>query len=216
MKSYTGTGTRFLIDDEMFDTDIPEIENLAAAYGTTSAALLSDSDGDWFIDMPPGEVLELPTGQIGDEALFAIDHPEWPFSAGSDPSHTDFLNYNDDSNSWRYDLVPSSMLDPLLGVSTVSDPDEYWKFVNPNYIHVSPVYKSDVSSLNLVGGVPAVNALGERRGLVAFRILNVGDDPDGGGSKLPNLIIEIVSPSEVELNAVPPFSGGSTAYELVG
>ncbi len=108
------------------------------------------------------------------------------------------------------------MLDPLVGVSRVDDPALYPGYVNPEYIHVSPVYKSDISALNPVGGVPAVNALGWRRGLVAFRVLAVGADPDGAGSQLPNLVIEIVDPALVNLNAVPPGSQATSGPHLVG
>ena len=45
------------------------------------------------------------------------------------------------------------------------------------------------------GDIPAVNAKGWRRGMAAFKIIGVGDDPDGPGSKLPNLIFEFVDPS---------------------
>ena len=92
------------------------------------------------------------------------------------------------------------MLDPLVGVAAVDDPSVYSSFVNPDFVHVSPVYKSDVNALDPVSGSPAVNALGERRGLVAFNIIAVGADPDGPeGSVLPNLRIKIVDPSTVSL-----------------
>ncbi len=202
------TATRFIIDGEMIDPGIPVIEDLAAELGVLPEDLVSDLDGDWFVDLPPGEVLELPTGQVGDPALFDITHPSFPFNdlqGSSNPSLADFLNWNEDASSWRYDLVPLEMLDPLLGVSTVEDPSLYPSFVDPDFIHVSPVYKSDATELNPVitpiypvEGIPAVNAKGLRRGLLVFKILGVGADPDGpGGSKLPNLIIEIVDPSIV-------------------
>ncbi len=82
-----------------------------------------------------------------------------------------------------------------MGVEPVSDPDLYPAFVNPNQVLVSPIWKSDVSDTN-----PWVNAKGERRGLVAFKILALGEDPPG--SYLPNLVIEIVSPSEVNTGGV--------------
>ncbi len=97
-------------------------------------------------------------------------------------------------------------------MGAVGDGSIYDSYVNPDFVHVSPVFKSDVSLLNPVGGVPggtpAVNALGERRGLVAFKIIGVGADPDGAGSVLPNLIIEIVDPATIDLNTVQPSSGG--------
>ena len=199
-------GTRFLIDNELIDTDIPAIQDLADSLGVAPDDLVNDNDGDWFIDMPPGTVLELPTGQVGDEGLFDIAHAGFPFSTSSNPSHADFLNYNEDSSSWRYDLVPKETLDPLIGVSTVSDQSVYSSYVYPSFIHVSPVYTGDVSALNPVDtpqpGTPTVNALGLRRGLLAFKIIALGSDPDGPGDVLPNLIIEIVDPATVDLATV--------------
>ena len=110
------------------------------------------------------------------------------------------------------------MLDPLVGVSSINDATAYAGFVNPDFVHVSPVFRSDVNSLTPVdvsdnSGAPAVNALGLRRGLLAFRIIAVGADPDGpDGSILPNLVIEVVDPSEIDLNNLPttPSGGGAT------
>lgn len=209
----TGGGrSRFLIDDEMIDTDVPVIEDLARRRGTTADLLLQDRNMDWFIDLPPGEVLELPTGQVGDEAMFDSGHTEFPFTMSSEPSYEDFLNYNEDSSSWRYHIVPKSMLDPLVGVSRV---DDRWKY--PSYVsdecEVSPIYKSDISALNPVDGKPAVNALGWRRGLMSFKILAVGHDPDGvSGSVLPYLVIEICEPVPIEDFLS---SGGSGGVQLV-
>ena len=107
------------------------------------------------------------------------------------------------------------MLDPLIGVSTVNDPDEYPSYVRPDHCQVSPVYKSDVNELNPVGGEPAVNGLGWRRGLLAFKILEVGSDPDGSGSVLPNLVIEVCDPAEIDMNIVEPGFGSGIAVKLV-
>ncbi len=212
-----GPSTRFLVDgDDMIDSDIPVIEDLAAQLGILPEVLISDVDGDGFIDLyqhlldlPPDEeerfVLELPTGQVGDAGLFDISRHEFPFSASSSPSHADFLNWNGEGGSWPYDL---EMVDPLLGVTAVEDPSKYPSYVDPDFIHVSPVTKGDTNVLNPVDGVPAVNGLGFRRGLLAFKIIGVGADPDGpGGSVLPNLIVEIVEPSTVvPLGEVTPFT----------
>ncbi len=207
-----GSGSRFIVDAEMIDSDIPIIEQLAASLGVDSEDLISDLDGDWFIDLPPGTILELPTGQVGDTGLFDIDHPEFPFGPSSSPSFEDFLNYNEDSNSWRYELIPKDKLDPLLGVSAVDDPNEYPSFVDPDYCQVSPVYKSDVNALNPTEDVPPivnVNALGWRRGLLAFKVLAVGVDPDGSGSVLPNLVIQVCDPGLVDLAEVYPGPGAA-------
>ncbi len=205
-----GGGSKFLIDDEMIDTDIPAIEAIASSLGVTSDVLLDDADGDWFIDWfdYAGPIqIELPTGQVEDEALMSIDSAAFPFAQGSNPSFEDFLNYNGDS-SWRQNLIPDWLLDPLLGVSAVVDASEYPSYVDATVVHVSPIYMSDMSTLNPVGGVPAINALGLRRGLIAFTIVAVGSDPDGpSGSVLPNLIIELVDPATVSLSEVAPSSG---------
>ncbi len=204
--------TRFLVDGDMIDSDIPVIEDLAAQLGMDPEDLISDLDPvDGFIDLyqhlpPEDKVLELPTGQVGDAALFDIDRHEYPFSgvSSSNPTHADFLNWNGEGSSWPYDL---EMVDPLLGVSVVEDPSKYLSYVNPDVIHVSPVTKSDTSVLNPVNGVPAVNALGFRRGLLAFKIIGVGADPDGPeGSVLPNLIIEVVAPNTVSIDEVAPLT----------
>lgn len=212
-----GGGSRFLIDNEMFDTDIPAIEAVAVALGVTSDDLLGDADGDWFVDFYDyaGSIqIELPTGQVGDEALFDIDHSAFPFSQSTVPSFEDFLNYNEDG-SWRQGLIPATMLDPLLGVSVVDDASLYPSYIDPAAVQVSPLYTSDTSNLGPIGGIPAVNALGERRGLIAFRIIAVGSDPDGpSGSALPNLIIELVNPDTVSLSEITP-SGGTGGVELV-
>ncbi|MEE9161501.1 MAG: TadG family pilus assembly protein [Candidatus Neomarinimicrobiota bacterium] len=202
-------GGKFILDAEVIDTDIPVIEDLAFALGITPDTLIGDANDDWFLDIwdhcmnlpqPEGCRIELPTGQLGDEGLWNFEHPSFPFNDTSDPTFVDFLNWNDDSSSWRYDLIPTWMLDPLLGVSAWDDPSEYASLVDPNFIHVSPVYKSDTGAVTPIpdpdgGEIPAVNALGWRRGMAAFKIIGVGADPDGPGSVLPNLIFEFVNPA---------------------
>lgn len=221
-----GVASRFILDEEMFDTDVPAIEDLADSLGKTPEWLLTDNNGDWFIDLPPGTILELPTGQQGDEGIFDVGHPEFPFSRVSDPSFADFLNYNE-CGCLRDDPDVKDLLDPLLGVSRVPEiiegesmpdynqraRDLYEAFVS-SQVQVSPIFKSDVSALNPVDGVPAVNALGWRRGLLAYKIIEVGDDPDGpSGSKLPNLRIEIVDPALIDIDQVP--SSGAVKVVLV-
>jgi hypothetical protein len=181
--------TRFLIDNEVFDNGYTVINNYGAANGMTADEMMRDGDGDDFIDMPPG-IIELPTGQVGDAGLFEIE-PGFPFTSTSDPSLEDFLLY-DESGDRRG--ISTNSLDPVSGVEPVYDKNRYPSFVNPDQAHVSPLFKSDLSDHNLV---PGIVALGERRGLVAFRIIGVGIDPDGNGSKLPNLIFEILDPATV-------------------
>ena len=103
----------------------------------------------------------------------------------------DFLLFEEGGNQHG---IFTSDLNPLVGVEPLSDETRYPDFVSPNQVQVSPIWKSDVSDTE-----PGVNALGERRGLVAFKILGVGSDSDGPGSLLPNLIIEILSPAGLDL-----------------
>ena len=197
-------GTRFIIDNEMIDKDVPSIEALAASMGGIDPQVfMDDLNGDWFIDLPPGAEIEVPTGQVGDEGMFDIVHADYPFSEGGDPSHTDFLNYNEDG-TWREGLLSDGDLDPLLGVSPVSDPGVYDTFVNPEFVHVSPIYDSDISDL----GSNEVNAKGQRKGLLAFQIIDALPDPPG--SELPHLMIRIVDPATIVLDDVTPWSSTST------
>ena len=80
-----GPQFRFLLDDEMFDTDVPSIEDLADSLQVDPEDLLSDGDGDGFIDIPGGSTLELPTGQVGDEGIFDRSRYEndFPFKKNS-------------------------------------------------------------------------------------------------------------------------------------
>ena len=193
----------------MIDSDVPVIEDLANSIGIGSEDIISDLDGDWFIDLwqhcaPVSCQFELPTGEVGDEALFDMTSGGFPYSMTSSPSFDDFLNYNADSSSWRYSLLSTSELDPLAGVSTVSDGSQFPNYVHPDFVHVSPVFKSDVSDL----GSNQVNAKGWRRGLIAFKIIGVGADPDGAGSVLPNLIIEVVSPADINVSSLDVRSTG--------
>jgi Flp pilus assembly protein TadG len=212
-------GTRFIIDDEMIDKDVPAIENLASALGRDPEELVTprgfnlgkqyDEIGwaweDNFLDLPNGEILSLPTGQgtdynNNDAGLFAIGYPDFPFQDNA--SLREFLQYSEsgnDSTKWGSESNwVKSHLDPLLGVTPVTDSNSYPSLVNPDFIHVSPVNYSDINTLNMNGGPPQVNATGLRRGLLAFKIVGVGPDMDGIGSLLPELVIEIVDPTSID------------------
>jgi len=194
-----GAGTRFLLDDEFIDSDIPVIVELAGRLGVPPDDLISDRDGDGFIDLPPGTELELPTGQVGDEGLFEIDPSEFQFGQDSTPYDLeDFLVHQDGEGP-----IPDGYLDPTLGVVAVDDPADYPDFVSDS-VQVSPLYKSDISRLSPT----TVNAKGERRGLLAFSVMAVGTDP--AGSYLPNLVIRVESPSSVALGDVGLGAGSGT------
>ena len=121
-----------------------------------------------------------------------------------------FLLYSESGNDplkWGTDHSNIySQLDPLPGVAPVTDASIYESFVDLSFIHVSPVTFSDASTLAMQGGVPQINAKGLRRGLIAFKIIAVGDDVDGGGSVLPELKVEIVDPATVNPNSIKPTS----------
>ena len=197
---------RFLIDDEVLDTDLPAIQQLAADEGVSPDDLLRDNDGDGFIDIPGGKVLELPTGQTGDEGLFAIES-NFEFTPISSPSLVDFLLYNPNGDKRG---IPDTKLDPLVSVDPVSDAAAYPNYIDPAQVLVSPIYKSDVSNTS-----PYVQAKGQRRGLWAFKIIAVGADPDGNGSCLPNLVFESVDPATIDLDSLVVTGGASGSLELV-
>jgi hypothetical protein len=220
---------RFLIDDEMIDSDEPAIEALARRHGKTPDAIISDKDNDGWIDLPPGEQVELPTGQVGDEALFDRTSFEGAFPFASDTRYTmlDFLAEGTVLRSqlgtqrlkdveWRsldaphLDLVGKKLLDPVLGIDPMSSKTAILNLPNPQATLVSPVFKSDVSMVERTAskyGSPAANVQGERRGLLAFKILSARDNPKGG-SYLPLLTIEIVDPKSIDLHNLG--SGGGT------
>ncbi|PHR90617.1 MAG: hypothetical protein COA78_34910 [Blastopirellula sp.] len=225
-----GIGTRFLIDDEMIDKDITSIENLANAIGRDAEELVTargfndgknygDSDWSWednFLDIPAGAQLTLPTGQgtdydNNDAGLFDIDNPDFPFTSAED--FRDFVMYSEsggDSSKWGTDKSSIlNQLDPLRGVAPITDDSIYSTFVDPDFVHISPIFESDVSTLDMNGSTPQVNAKGQRRGLLAFKIIAVGNNP--GGSDLPYLILEIVDPSTTTINDLSPTSGSGSA-----
>lgn len=232
-----GIGMRFLIDEEMIDKDVPSIEALASKTGMTPDKMLTargfnagkkygDANWTWednFLDLPAGEKITVPTGQgtsydSNDAGLLDTDYPQFPFSDAA--SLQQFLMYSEtgnDSSKWGTDSsAVRSQLDPLTGVSPVWDDDDYADFVSPDFVHVSPVFVSDVSTLNMEAGVPRMNAKGLRRGLLAFKILEIGSDPDGAGSVLPNLVIEIVAPATTKLTDIKPLDeGGDVTAKLV-
>jgi hypothetical protein len=219
----TGSAFRFLIDDEMFDTDVPAIEDLARSLGTSPDDLLRDGNKDGFIDLPEGAVLELPTGQVGDEGLFDTEsYPgAFPFADNTPYTFLDFLAHDTAlreslgtqrlkdvewtrDNAPQRDFVGKKVLDPVPGVDPVNSHQKIIDLPNPDVVHVSPISKSDVGMQERDPskyGSPTANLQGERRGLVAFRILSARPNP-AGGSYLPLLTIEIVDPSEIVFDEI--------------
>ena len=219
----------------MIDKVVPAIENLATSLGRDAQELVTargfnqgksygSSNWTWednFLDIPPGTTLTLPTGQgtdydNNDAGMFDIDFPQFPFV--DDQQFMDFVMYSEsgnDSSKWGTDSSNIlNQLDPLLGSAPVTDGSTYVTFVDPEFVHVSPVFESDISTLNMQNGVPQLNAKGLRRGLIAFKIIAVGNDPDGNGSVLPELVIEIVDPSTVDPSQITADSSGGGSGEI--
>jgi hypothetical protein len=79
---------------------------------------------------------------------------------------------------------------------------------DPDIVYVSPVFKSDVSMAETDPskyGSPAANLQGERRGLVAYRIIDATANSNGG-SYLPDLTIEVLSPVDITTMESPDAS----------
>ncbi len=206
---------RFLIDEEMIDSDEPAIEALAQQYGIEdSEDLITDNDGDGYIDLPVGVVLDLPTGQVGDEAMFDVTtYGTFPFGPEELYSTIDFLAEGTALESslgtthlqdleWpngtepHPDLEGCKVLDNVVGVDPVSDHDVIMALpgIVEGQTFVSPVFKSDVGMQETDPskyGSPTANLQGERRGLMAYKIHAAWLNPSGG-SYLPMLTIEIV------------------------
>ena len=220
-----GAMFRFLLDEEMIDSDELAIEYLAAQLGVPSETLIEDGDNDGFLDLPPGTILELPTGQQGDEAMFDVTSyaGQFPFTSSSQYSTKDFLAEGTvlqqqlgtqplqdiewtPSNAPHILLIGKKLLDPVPSVDPVDSHAVISGLPDPSITYLSPVFKSDVSMAETdpaVYGSPAANLQGERRGLLAYRILSSANNP-AGGSYLPLLTIEIVDPSTVDLDSVAP------------
>ena len=156
------------------------------------------------------ELLRAISGVLWTYVPCALTHPTTGVASGDQPPRGSgrLLLFEEGGNQHG---INTSDLDPLLGVEPVSDPAQYADFVNPNTILVSPVYKSDVGNTT-----PGVNALGERRGLVAFKIIAVGSDPDGSGSALPNLVVQIVDPQMLGgLGGIRLINGAGGSIQIV-
>lgn len=219
-----GPEFRFLIDDEMIDTDEPAIQQLAQQLGKTPDDLVADRDGDGFIDFPPGRQLWLPTGQVGDEALF--DRSQWPdifpFKPTSQYTTLDFMLFGTNlqhvyrtldlkditwrsSNAPHRDFIGKKVLDPVPGITMMSSHQQIMDLPDPDQVWVSPVYKSDIGMIERTTqkyGWPLANLLGERRaGLFAFTILDARPSTRGG-SYLPDILIEVVDPVTIDVIAV--------------
>ena len=225
-----GASLRFLIDDEMIDSDEQDIEDLANQIGVDKEDLISDLDDDGWIDIPVGSVLELPTGQVGDEALFDLTtYPNaFPFTATSPYTEVEFLAEGtafqdilgtvelhdvewNGGNAPHSELVGKKLLDPTPGVDPVDNHQTILNLPDPTAIYVSPVFKSDVSMAETDPskyGSPAANLQGERRGLVAFKITGSRSNPNGG-SYLPLLTIEIVEHNSIDIENLGAGGGGN-------
>lgn len=204
---------RYLIDEEMIDSDIKSIENFAAANNEAPDFYLYDHDNDGFIDLPPGTELELETGQIGDEGLFDTQNysDTWDFTASADYALLDFLAYDTSLESqlgttnlenieWssettpHQELVGKKVLDPVRSVDPMDSSATILDLPDAAKVYISPVFKSDVSMVSRSTspyGAPAANLQGERRGLLAWRMLSARSDPRGG-SYLPLVTIQVL------------------------
>jgi Flp pilus assembly protein TadG len=202
--------TKFILDsDDLFKEEAElQLEQMGKSSSPQVAKdwFLRDNNGDWFVDIPAGTKMEVPTGTQSDPAMWDIGHAAFPFHETSDPSFQDFLNFQDKSDSPRYSLLPKDMLKELPGVEGVEHPEIYRNFIDPGKCQVSPLNKSDVNDLNDQNGVPMANASGERLGLLAFSIDSLGRYPNGDGNKLPHLWITICDPT--------PYVGAGGMVEL--
>ena len=165
----------------------------------------------------------LPEKGVGDEALLDTASYEDAFPFTLDSPYTaidllaegtaleDLLGTQDledvewtSSNAPHPELNGSKVLDPVPGVGPMDSHADILSLPDPDNVLLSPLFKNDVSMTELDPskyGAPAGNLQGERRGLVAFKILSARLNPDGG-SYLPLLTIEIIDPGTIDLSDV--------------
>jgi Flp pilus assembly protein TadG len=231
-----GPSFRFLLDDELIDKDVPSIEDLADDLNIDPENLISDKNKDGFIDLPGGVQLEVPTGQNGDEGMFDMSesHGSFPFRESTPYTHRDFLaegtalesihgTQNLQDVEWDGVTAPlpsmigKKVLDPVPGTPPMHVKSKIMDLPDANQVYVSPLFKSDISTAEKDPGkygAVASNLQGERRGLVAFKIISAKSNP-AGGKYLPLLTIEIVAPSSINWNQITLGSGSSSPPRLV-
>jgi hypothetical protein len=175
------------------------------------------------------EVLNRINGSVGDEGLFDVAQYQdaFPFRSNSPYTTLDFMaegtalesklatkNLQDvewkSSNAPQSSLVGKKLLDPVPGTPPMNSASKILSLPNPDAILVSPLFKSDVSMAETDPskyGSPASNLQGERRGLLAFKIVSARSNPKGG-SYLPLITIEVVDPASVNLYELTISSNG--------
>ncbi len=188
-----GPVTALVVDDETIDNGIPAIEALAATLPSPlndPAVLVNDDIASetlaLALPIPAGTEITLPSGQAGDEGLFALP-VSLPFLLG------DYIG----------GLVPQTALDPVDGVSPLLETELVALSLAGGPV-CAVVYDSDVSiNYEPLRG----NLQGARLGVIGFAVTGVGPDPDGPeGSVLPPITILVLSASDVcgQLGAVIP------------
>ncbi len=205
-------------------------EDLADSLGKSPDDIISDKNGDGWLDLPPNTTLELPTGQVGDEGMFDRKTYEeaFPFQGDTTFNMLDFLAEGtalQDSlgtqhlqdvewgadNAPHPDLVGNKVLDPVPGITPMDNHQEILDLPDLDQIYVSPVFKSDTNMTETdlsKYGSPTANVQGERRGLIAFKILSARANP-AGGSYLPLVTIEVIDHSTIDLDQLQVWESGT-------
>jgi Flp pilus assembly protein TadG len=211
----------YLLDEDMIDVAAPAIQRLAASLGVSPEQLITDNNGDGFLDLPPNQVLELGAGRHGDEAIFDVAGYRGAFPFGNGAYSTkDFLaagtrlQQPSDARPLEYATWSSGapetwmagrkVLGLVPGVNPVSRSAAVYAMVNPDIVHVSPVFAGDIVMAERDPsrfGSPIANLQGKRRGLLAYRVLGARPNPAGRYS-LPLLTIQVVDPASIDIGNV--------------
>ena len=194
-----------IIDEDMIDNGTSTVESAAAALGVTPDELVNDNN-PVEVGNPPllwnqladaiGTTVRLPTGQAGDEGLFAL--PANPVGKEGAFTVEDFVD----------GIVPQSALDEVRDVNPLNNSD-LEALVGQSFVGI--VYDSDVS----INYDPLqANLQGARYGQFYFTVVDVvpaGGLPESGSSSSLNDLI-------VRIDAVPqdPFTVATVQDLLKG
>jgi hypothetical protein len=199
----TGEGNAVLlvIDEDSIDNG-NEPNNFSETDVNDQMATIGLRDQLKYFRENVGKTIELYTGQVGDEAWFALKTiPNTWVNAG--PTNNGTQNY----------LAPG----PGLGSPNIDDDREVLLDEIPNvtplratglkmlvgYTVLAIVYDSDISiNYSPLEG----NLMGDNLGLVAFQVLSVRERTNGSSSSLPIVSIKILNVNDVKNLEISLFS----------
>jgi hypothetical protein len=193
-----GSAVFLLLDEEAIVKGSPP-RGFTAPYFTdedvneSSATIGQRAPLAWFA-ANPGAVLDLPSGQVGDEGWFAMTYvpSSWALAG---PTADGLLNLLQPGPGLGSGKDREALLDKIPGVTPLRS-DALATLVGRTACAI--VWKSDIS----INYKPLNGSLkGDNRGIVAFEVIAVS--PYGSGSTLPRVTVRVLDAGGVCSDANP-------------